>query len=370
MGVFLCFFIACVLWFKRNRILADKILALWMIIFGLDLLGCNAYLLGFCEKYPHLIGITVPRSLLHGPMLYLYTVSFIRKEKNLKRTDYFHFIPAFVVFLYMFNFYFFYSPEEKLMVYNKEVSDFAVFSIVLFITSIVSSIFYCIIAYRVAEKYGRLIDINLSYGENFNLNWIKFSILGMGLIFFLVFSFVVLGTLLNYEVYVKSNYFISLFVILFICFIGFFGIRQRDVFASDLSLRSRILDSSFAPSYSKSGLKEEVAIEAHKKLIDFMNSQKPYLDPKLTLGGLSDMMKLSPNHLSQIINQYEKMNFRDFVNKYRVIEFEMRAKQNSGYSIIALAFDAGFNSKSSFNISYKKFRDITPSQYISGINID
>ncbi len=178
------------------------------------------------------------------------------------------------------------------------------------------------------------------------------------------------GELLDFEFSFNINYIISLLVISFVCFIGFFGIRQRDVLASDLSLRSSILDSSFAPSYSKSGLKEEVAIEAHKKLIDFMNSQKPYLDPKLTLGGLSDMMKLSPNHLSQIINQYEKMNFRDFVNKYRVIEFEMRAKQNSGYSIIALAFDAGFNSKSSFNISYKKFRDITPSEYMSGINID
>ncbi|MCK4735219.1 MAG: AraC family transcriptional regulator, partial [Methanophagales archaeon] len=62
---------------------------------------------------------------------------------------------------------------------------------------------------------------------------------------------------------------------------------------------------------------------------------------------------------------YEKMNFHDFINKYRVEEFKKLAKESPHYSILALAFEAGFNSKSSFNSNFKNHTGETPSHYIS-----
>ena len=82
---------------------------------------------------------------------------------------------------------------------------------------------------------------------------------------------------------------------------------------------------------------------------------------------LAGDLDISPNHLSQVINQYEKKNFYDFINMYRVEEFKRRAlkPENSNYSILAIAYDSGFNSKSSFNQVFKKIEGKTPSRYLN-----
>lgn len=99
-----------------------------------------------------------------------------------------------------------------------------------------------------------------------------------------------------------------------------------------------------------------------------METEKPYTNPKLTLSDLAASLNISVNHLSQIINQNEKMNFHDFVNKYRVEEFIKNASANRNFSILAHALDAGFNSKSSFNNVFKKHKGITPSNYMANLH--
>ena len=119
--------------------------------------------------------------------------------------------------------------------------------------------------------------------------------------------------------------------------------------------------------YRKSGLKTDIAITKHKELLNLMEVQRPYLNPKLTLNELSQLLGMSFNNTSQLINQYENVNFYDFVNKYRVEEFIMRTKSNKKFSLLAHALDSGFNSKSSFNGIFKKFKSKTPSQYLARI---
>ncbi|MFC2443179.1 MAG: helix-turn-helix domain-containing protein, partial [Capnocytophaga ochracea] len=74
-----------------------------------------------------------------------------------------------------------------------------------------------------------------------------------------------------------------------------------------------------------------------------------------------------PNHLSQIINQYEEKNFYDFVNSYRVEEFITLAKKDidKNFNLLGLAYEAGFNSKSSFNQVFKKITGKTPSEFVN-----
>ena len=97
-----------------------------------------------------------------------------------------------------------------------------------------------------------------------------------------------------------------------------------------------------------------------------MLEQKVYLNPKLTLAELANTLNTSANNLSQVINQYEKVNFFDFVNTFRIEEFKQQAKKNPHFSILALALEAGFNSKSSFNSLFKKHTGQTPSQFLIG----
>jgi len=79
------------------------------------------------------------------------------------------------------------------------------------------------------------------------------------------------------------------------------------------------------------------------------------------------MLGVLPNHLSQIINQYEEKNFYDFVNSYRVEEFITLAKKDidKNFNLLGLAYEAGFNSKSSFNQVFKKITGKTPSEFLN-----
>ncbi|NJK95779.1 MAG: AraC family transcriptional regulator [Bacteroidales bacterium] len=101
-----------------------------------------------------------------------------------------------------------------------------------------------------------------------------------------------------------------------------------------------------------------------------MNDKKPYLEPKLTLNALAAELNISVNYLSQLINQYQGKNFYDFVNGFRIEEFKSRvlSPKNQHLTILALAFDSGFNSKSSFNLAFKKHTGLTPSEFLAEKN--
>ena len=99
-----------------------------------------------------------------------------------------------------------------------------------------------------------------------------------------------------------------------------------------------------------------------------MSNQQIYQDPELNMSKLATITKLSKGYLSQIINQKEGKNFFDFVNSYRIKEVQERFSNPAyeHFSIMAIALDAGFKSKSTFNSVFKKMTGVTPSQYRTG----
>jgi AraC-like DNA-binding protein len=96
-----------------------------------------------------------------------------------------------------------------------------------------------------------------------------------------------------------------------------------------------------------------------------MEEEKPYLNPNLTLNDLSNKLGISNHNLSEILNTHLKQNFFDFVNQYRVEEVKkyLADEGNDHLTLLSIAFDAGFNSKSGFNAIFKKYIHVTPSEY-------
>jgi AraC-like DNA-binding protein len=96
-----------------------------------------------------------------------------------------------------------------------------------------------------------------------------------------------------------------------------------------------------------------------------MNSVKPYLEPELTLMELAAKLSVTPHNLSQVFNCEIKKSFFDFVNEYRVGEAKklLSSPQYSHYSILGIALDAGFNSKSAFYTAFGKHVGTTPSEF-------
>ena len=104
-----------------------------------------------------------------------------------------------------------------------------------------------------------------------------------------------------------------------------------------------------------------------EKLAAYMDNMKPYINPKLTLVELATGLKQPPYILSRIINAGYDKNFFDFINGYRIDEFKRRIEDPKfrNYTLLSIAFDVGFNSKTAFNRSFKKITNETPSSYFN-----
>ncbi len=147
----------------------------------------------------------------------------------------------------------------------------------------------------------------------------------------------------------------------FVYVLGYLGLRKPEVLAG-------IDDIAIPPSprrYEKSTLTPERGDDYLKRLLDVMPTEKPYLDNDLTLQKLAKTVAISPHHLSQTINERLEQNFFDFINSYRIEEAK-KLLVDAGkkhYSILAVAEEVGFNSKSAFNTAFKKHAKLTPSEF-------
>jgi AraC-like DNA-binding protein len=116
--------------------------------------------------------------------------------------------------------------------------------------------------------------------------------------------------------------------------------------------------------YEKSGIDAAKLDEYEAALAAFMKKSRIFLDPDLSLEGLATKMKMPKHHLTQLLNDRIKKNFYNYINEYRISEavaqIEDRPKE---VNILSLAFDCGFNSRSSFNNYFKKITGNTPSGY-------
>lgn len=100
-----------------------------------------------------------------------------------------------------------------------------------------------------------------------------------------------------------------------------------------------------------------------KALESIMQEKKLYLDNDLTLSGLAQSTGMTRHHLSEVLNRHVGKNFYEFINEYRVHEVCKLLRTNTNANILSVAFDAGFSSKSAFNVIFKHFTGQTPSQY-------
>jgi AraC-like DNA-binding protein len=130
---------------------------------------------------------------------------------------------------------------------------------------------------------------------------------------------------------------------------------------------SRTLTEKFEnkEKYKNSNLGETEALQLVDRLDRFMNSQNPFTNPELKLKDLAETIKTTERNLSQVINEYKQQNFSDYINSYRV-KYAMRLLSDQTLkekTILWVLFEAGFNSKSSFNTIFKKNAGCTPAEF-------
>jgi AraC-like DNA-binding protein len=116
--------------------------------------------------------------------------------------------------------------------------------------------------------------------------------------------------------------------------------------------------------YEKSSL-DDAAMNKYETMLNrFVEKSKIYLNAELSLEELAVQVKIPKHHLTQVLNDCIKKNFYVYINEYRIQEAVKRLKNiKNDVNILSLAYDCGFNSKSSFNNYFKKLTGYTPSAY-------
>lgn len=116
-------------------------------------------------------------------------------------------------------------------------------------------------------------------------------------------------------------------------------------------------------AYESSTLTASDKNDLADRLLIFMNDQKPYLNNNLRIASLAQELEVKQHHLSQVINENYNKSFFDFINEFRVAEAKEAIKANPNFTLLQIAYEAGFNNKTSFVNAFKKFTHTTPSAF-------
>ena len=347
---------------KKPRILANQVLAAWLLIICAEmiLMLINETLF---ELYPVKI---LP--YIYGPLLLLYAKWMTTENPSFDRRYLWHFTP-FLIFMVAALIY---IDEDVMHGTNGFLvrDRFVSFRIVYGITFFISITAYSIATFGVIKRHKQRLKEFVSYSsEKITLQWL----VGLSITFYTgyVVMFIFGGVdimvgFMPFDPYEIS--FISLTLLTFL--FGVFGFHQPGIFEELVKQDHR----SEAPAlekdtkkYQRSGLKKKDATELVNKIRKYMVIEKPYLDRELTIYDLSNQLKISRHTLSEVINEHMGMNVYNLVNEYRIKEVKERMK-NDEYkhlTILAIAYDSGFNSKSSFNTIFKEKTGQTPSEYLA-----
>lgn len=364
-GIFIAFFLALIILTKKGRSLSDTFLGIWMLVIGIHLFVYYSFVSGLIFQYPALIGFNIPYPFLHGPLLYLYTEALTNPEKFETKKWLLHFILP--ICLLISHLPILFLPEnERVLVYKQDGKGFETLMLIGSILLSISGIIYTIITHILLYKHKKRILHHFSNQEKINLNWLRFLFYGMGIIWAVI-------------IFGGSDEWIFSIATVFVVFIGYFGIKQVGIFtnqnqniAENETIHELILESVAEKSilekkkYAKSGLNVDSAKDLHQRLLELMQAEKLFIAPELTLTDLATRLEIHPNYLSQVINEIEGVNFYDYINSLRIEEFKrlVSLPENQKYTLLALAYDCGFNSKSAFNRFFKKSTDLSPSEYL------
>jgi len=347
-GIGLAVFIEFLLISKKNKSTSDLILTLWMFLILVHLFFFYLRLTEDLYSFPFLLGTEHPLPLLHGVFLYFYVGTLTKQLPENRKVLILHFIPVTLMYLYLVTF-FVLPADQKIQVYRNHGVGYELFTTIKWYAIAFSGIFYVIWSAVLLRKHKSNIRDQFSDLEKVNLLWLQILTFGMGAIWFLVIFF-------------GNEPMIFAGVVVFVFLIGFFGVRQADIFTRAPSVPD---GDEQKKKYPKSGLTEEASGELHRALIHLMTEDALYKESDLSINDLSTKLGVHPNYLSQVINQKEKKNFYDFVNTYRIEEFKrlIAMQKNQQFTLLSLAYDCGFSSKSSFNRCFKKATGQTPSEY-------
>lgn len=382
---------------RRNRT-ANRLLAALMFSFSVFLASAVYHAAGLERRFPHFFGAAFPMPFLFGPLVYLYAVTAADRTRGLTWRDALHFLPFVALVIASLPVYMM-SGEEKVGFYEAlRAGQIPPLVAIADPLKLLSGVTYSVMTFFFLRRHGERVKESYSTVEHVNLRWL----LALGGGAAAIWGMVVLLALLEsigLPSLPRSDDVVSLAIAVMVYAIGYKGLRQPEVFrfetaeypvqlpaptpepqpaAQPVSQPQLVVAAagegptaslpeteSGSPRYERSGLSERQAERLRVALLNVMDNERPWQDSELTLADLASRLNTTPHKLSEVLNSQLGQTFYDFVNGYRVREVQRRiaAGEAQRVKMLTLALDAGFASKSTFNVVFKKFTSQTPSDY-------
>ncbi|MFK7948089.1 MAG: helix-turn-helix domain-containing protein [Saprospiraceae bacterium] len=363
----------------KYRNLSDICLAVLLFLQGHH---CTAYIIGFMDWYDTFPTTKInyflfDMSLAVGPLIYFYFKGLTKPSIKFRKIDWLHFAPAigyfwYGIFVWLYDSNTAIYPTVQNGPWEKNISFIYVYP-VMNVLSRISGLIYLVLTSILFINYRKKIKAFFSNTYKVELNWLGLF-LGIYIVLYLIhFS---LGILDNYIELTWTDYWWGFFAIaLTVYIVGMKGYYTDLTKLHDFSVQEFdeleivnevVKESIFEQKIVSKIVQTELNLinENKERLTQLMNTEKPYLNPDLTLSELSKQLNLTPNFLSKVINLGFEKNFNEYINSHRVEAFKNRLQEGETHlSLLGMAYECGFNSKATFNRTFKKMTGFTPSQF-------
>lgn len=355
------FYLAFVLLVKgrsTNR-LANRWLAAFVLFVGFLQLDSALIVSRTYFQYPHFYNVFDPFLFGIAPAFYWAAFHFAQPNRRFYWQSLWHFTPCFLILLLSIP-AFLESREEKLAllkVLEEQGQVLEPVEMVVFALIFGQCMLYIFLSHRRILRHQQNLKQVSSNQEGADLQWFIYFLYGVALLlFFWVLEITFYTNFLDGKM--SWMYWLGTF------YLGFYAIQQREIYPfapQELAEIEAIIQEKPQPSTGVTAVDEE----QKEALLHLMETQKPYLDPELSLPKLAQLMQCSTHEMSQLINQGFERNFYQFINTYRIEESKrlMRDTRLDHLNVLAIGFEAGFNSKTTFNTTFKQMVGMSPVEF-------
>jgi len=327
---------------RKNDSTSSKIIALILIIYALLIASSMIGSAKVFWKYTILSVSGNQLIYLAGPLFYFYIKSLYLKNFSVTKKSLLHFIPLLIAIslsilsVKYFSLQFYYSNA---MFY-------------LDLASCVQMVIYFILAVTVLKMTGKFNEI---FAQPVYSKLTLPRLLFAGYISLWVFKlavFIAWDLLKSLGACKDTATLLYLITFLFVNTIVFLGLNRSKLFNP-------------ADKYESSTLSETDKKQIYQRIVQFMESEQPYLESDISIVTISKALNILPGHISQVVNEMFNQNFRDVINSYRIEKAKnlILSQSKLNYTILSIAYEVGFNSKSTFNAAFKKHAGLTPKEF-------
>lgn len=363
------------LFFSRANRKANRILALFVLLLSFNCLFEALDSVSFYERFPFLIRSRWGNTLLFGPLIFLYVRALINHRFQIAV----HFIPFITAKLALIPFYML-SAEEKVLSLNTGNSSTTVsddwystyFFPVISLFGFIQILFYLRQISKDLKMYDEQLFRWFSNTENIHLNWLKHSVWALSVLTIVSFFFL-LGELLLSSSIKHMGAYGGFALVLLIYAISYKAISQPDILSlfqnekktADTPQHMNYQATEWFGKAEETGASIKTESLLSRNLKELMEREKLYLNEKLSGNEMAETLGISRHQLSEVLNNELETNFYNFINHYRVeaCKQKMADPKFGHYTLLAVALECGFNSKTTFNTVFKKETGMTPRQF-------